>query len=252
MKRFNSVLLLAVATLFVSQTSFALSKTQELQIEVLVLDATMDLAKMGAAGGRFAAKEISPGWEAMPPGAPNADTVYVEKVSSAADRAALAYCPTCDALQWVSKAYTPLLEEVLLGGWASQTYGWQLTREAANKLAQSAHPSTWGPDLIWDKTTEVARDAIKRGAFEEEIGTAAAQASWSYVLKITDQIGDAVRAKISEEYLADEFDAKQVLASLKSSIDSNEFKQGLPEAQQFYKDFLTNLEQQMKDQHLID
>ena len=249
MNRFGSVWLPVLATLFVAQASHAMSKQQKLQVDVLVLDATMTLAKMGAAGGRFAAKEMSPGWEEMPQGTPNADTVYVAKVSSAADRAALAYCPTCDALKGVSKENYKGFERFI--PFATQINGHQIAREAANSLAQSRHPDTWGPDLLWNLTTEAARAAIKRGESEEEIGRAAAKVAWDYVINKSSQIGDAVRGQVDSNYLADKFDANQVLTSLKKSMDSDEFKQGLPEAQNFYKASVAKLEQKMKHQHLI-
>ncbi len=255
MKKLGILALIVFAVLGLSKptVAMAMSKKQNIQLDILALDAIMDLASVGVAGALYAAADhklgfTPPNYADLPPEA----SEYSQNIQKAARRGVLGYCLTCNTLSLVSKSYTPLLVDFLTGGFAPRTDATILSRKATTRLAQSAQPQTWGPDLLWKRVGEATLREIEKGASEEEIGLTAAQVTWEYVFGIRDRINEAVRSEVTGNYLVTDFNAGEALTLLRKSMDASLFNGGLPQVQEFYRSSILSIEKSMKAAKLIN
>lgn len=235
MKVAKTRLLSAFLAILIAQSGLALDVAiQELCVDILVFDATMTLATMGSAGGKYAAQDRYPEYKPYPydkdVGQPIKD--YVNGIDRLAEEAAL----------------SSIMPKQFLS-----SYDIRLARNATNGLLQSPNPGTWGPDILWKLTKDTATVKIIGGASKEEVGQAAAQASWSRVLSIYEQIDITLRKKFRGRSFGDNIDInrfkeeiRQFIVGLKESTQTEQFKKGIPEAKEFYLCSINKLEQKFK------
>jgi hypothetical protein len=240
MIRSRFALILAFMTCIISTNAlgadFFGNKQRELQVDILILEATLDLSHYAASVGAAWARESRKGPE---------DLTQFERDGSISAYLASGWAAvreaTQNAAEMVSrKGKDPWWCDGTNAGicqWASVISG----KTEAERVASSFSRK------IWNQTTEIASKSANTGADGAIVGRVAAQAAWNLVSQVENEIARSIRKEVTSRILAKNVNFEEILTALKRPIGTADFRKALPEIQAYYERRVGEIELKMRE-----